>query len=61
MGVSTGDTHEEKPDVNVRRSEREIESQDFSEKRTNAITTIEEWIREVEELEQEANQKKTEV
>lgn len=53
MGVSTGDTDEEKPDVNVRRSEREIERQDFSEKRTNAIATIEEWIREVEKLEQE--------
>lgn len=53
MGVSTGDTDEEKPDVNVRRSERETERQDFSEKRTNAIATIEEWIREVEKLEQE--------
>jgi len=53
MGVSTGDTDEEKPDGNVRRSERETVSQDFSEKRSNAIMTIEGWIREVEKLEQE--------
>ena len=64
MGVSsitkTGDTDEEEPDINVRRSERETGSQDSSEKRTNAIVTIEEWIREVEELEQEVTSKKTE-
>ena len=48
----TADTEEEKPDVNVRCSERE--SPDFSEKRTNAMATVDEWIREVEELNQVA-------
>ena len=58
IGVSsisqTGDTDEDKPDGNVRCSERKTESQDSSEQRANAVATIEEWIREVEELEQEA-------
>ena len=50
----TGDTDVEKPDINFHRFERETESQDSTEKRTNHMATIEELIREVEETEQEA-------
>ena len=50
----TGDTDEEKPDINVHRFERETESQDSTEERANCMATIEELIREVEEPEKEA-------
>lgn len=72
MGVSSigkagASADEGKPDVNVRCSERETKSRDSSEKSTNAVATIEEfdkvleeaWISEEEEEEEKLEQEAT--